>query len=265
MTYQVTTPLLKPYLGLAGPFLLLLGLYVWAQTIEVSSAALSTEQSDLLIQSVSESPYNVVRKVVRIDTVYGRRTLYTGEDENYRVRVKPGATWPIAYRWRLGDGTRTIGNNVVHHYDQPGLYRLHVLVSNRYGSDSTSIWIRVLEERPIVAVPPSPLSIGATSTDGEEEELIEGAVLQNSVVQDDTYYSWMVETHLNRMGAESAAQNYSELGLEQVRVFVDTSGKGSTAYRVLVGHFRMKDRALREKRHIKDLTKRPVILITIRI
>ena len=54
-----------------------------------------------------------------ITEMYGRRTLQVGELENFRVRLGPGATAPIRYRWDFGDGIVSIGNNVTHTYFAP--------------------------------------------------------------------------------------------------------------------------------------------------
>jgi len=202
-------------------------------------------------------------RAARIDSVYGRRSLLQSQEENYRVWISPKSYWPVSYEWDMGDGTRTVGNNVVHLYRRPGKYRLRVTASNPFGTDTTSFWVNVSDVRQIAAD-------GDVSEDGRSEESAarrESAAAARTVAASDevgeSYFSWVLETHLSRASAEIALRAYVGSALDQVRVFVDDQGPGSVAYRILAGKYATRDRALPTKKRFEEITGRPVTIIAI--
>jgi hypothetical protein len=202
---------------------------------------------------------------VRIDSLYGGRVLSVGEEENYRVRMAPNAAWPITYEWDMGDGVKSRGNNVVHRYERPGYYTLRVVAHNRYDSDSTYTVILVRDPKAVagrVVIPaPPPVDIAEESR-GSRQPRRTGDESETSV--SDEYYSWMLESHFNAAAAQAALKRLRADGIGTARVFVDRSGGGSVAYRVLVGNYLSTGSAVADRPDIEAKVGRSVSLFTIR-
>ena len=201
---------------------------------------------------------------VRIDTVYGNRRVYTGDEENYRVRVNERASWPIKYEWILPGGIQTSGNNIIHKFEKFGKYQIDVVVSNRYGKDSARIWVYAVDRDVLLQKTAQRADSKVSPKVIRDDAAVEIRVLANDLVVEGTYYSWVVETYLNRIKAERALRSYTELGLSNLRVFEDVSGSGSTAFRVVIGKFKTQRRAVTQKNSIERSVRRSVSLITIR-
>jgi len=204
-------------------------------------------------------------RAVKIEEVYGSKTVYVDQEENYRVRIKDGAYWPITYHWDMGDGTKTVGNNVVQKYDRSGRYEVVVRVRNAYGADSTRFFVNVLNEVPVAAVSGDAGSMAPSAPDARDSAGRERAgTRDNDRSEEGTYFSWVLETHLTRLAADNAARRYSNASLDEVRVFVDAGGRGSVAYRVVTGSFLSARSALAARSEIVKKSGRHPSLITVR-
>lgn len=88
----------------------------------------------------------------------GPTQLHVGQEGAYAATVNDDkASRPVEYRWYWGDGTTSIGLDARHHYAQKGTYNIRFMASNRGGSDSKVIVVRVVD----APVPPSILGISA--------------------------------------------------------------------------------------------------------
>jgi PKD repeat protein len=170
----------------------------------------------------------------------------------------------------MGDGTKAVGNNIVHHYRRPGTYAVKVRAVNPYGQDSYELVVDVRAERNILA---ASLADGATRERRVAAARNGGTVAAtNDVVGmsrsprtsgSREYYSWVIETHLDRSNAERAVSVYKDSGVENVRVYIDRSGVGSTAYRVVQGKYSNTRRALNARGQLERIAKRRLSLIAI--
>jgi len=204
-------------------------------------------------------------RAAKIEEVYGSKNVYVDQEENYRVRIKEGAYWPITYQWDMGDGTKTVGNNVVQKYDRPGRYEVVVRVRNPYGADSTRFWINVLNKVPAAAVSGNAGDgAGTADRDSRDSFARERAATGDTDRPDGAYFSWVLETHLTRLAADNAARKYANMYLDEVRVFVDASGPGSVAYRVVAGNFLSERSALAAKAEIEKKSDRHPSLMKVR-
>lgn len=199
---------------------------------------------------------------VRIDSVYGSRRLVVGEEENYRVRLRADAAWPIQYEWNMGDGVRAVGNNIVHAYEEPGHFMVKVAVRNQYGADSTWIIVDVVP-RDALVVSTMPVS-GASSGSPADASTGNGVANSEEDAQDpNRYFAWVIESHIERSSAEAAVRKYQGLGLSNLRVYRDTSGSGSDAFRVVVGRYTSTRLAVVDRTVVESKSQRPAWLLTI--
>lgn len=207
---------------------------------------------------------------VRIDTLYGSRNLVVGHEENYRVRIQPDAAWPVIYDWDMGDGVRSRGNNVVHRYQKPGYYTLRVVAHNRYDADSTFTVIRVRPAnasstgRVVFPAPEPTRTAGSRSAsrDVGNDESSSGSADASPISSE--YYSWLLESHFSNAAAQAALKRLRTEGIGSARVYVDRSGSGSVAYRVVVGSYTSTRSALMDRPDIQEKAGRSVSLFTIR-
>ncbi len=187
---------------------------------------------------------------VRVAEIFGRRRLQVGQTENYRVRVEPGAAWPIEYAWDLGDGTRAVGNNVAHRYMQEGRYRVAIRVRNRGGADSLSFTV-VVEPPPVAVAEPAVAGEAATKT--KQGPSARPAFRPTSlhafggIDPSQGGYTWIVQTFLDREQAAAQVRHYRAAGY-RADVLIDESGEGSPAYRVALGQFATEQEARAARR-----------------
>lgn len=201
---------------------------------------------------------------IRIDSLYGSRDIVVGEDENYRVRLAADAVWPIIYEWDMGDGVKSAGNNVVHHYTRPGYYTLRAVARNRYDADSTYIVIRVrpksaADGRVVIPAPEARADARPTATRLRSQASAAGETANSS-----EYYAWLIETHFSDAGAQAALKSYREKGIGSARVYVDRAGAGSVAYRVIVGSYFSTQSAVADREGIEAKAGRTVSMLAIR-
>ena len=198
-----------------------------------------------------------------IAAVYGARSPVVGQDVNYRVRLAQTSPSPVEYYWDFGDGTLAEGNNAVHHYRQPGRYRLTVSVRNQHGSDAETLVIRVVAPPPIAesdsgatsgaAAEPPPgtpapeaLHQAALAEDAASRRPVPG--LHGGAIQwNEGGYAWRMRTYFEYAAAEQEARRCRQAGY-RVGIVRDASGPGSTVYRVVLGQFGSVEAALRAKR-----------------
>lgn len=201
---------------------------------------------------------------VNIDTIYGASELMVGETDNYRVRMRPGARWPIQYFWDMGDGTQSLGNNIIHSYSKPGHYRITVWARNSLSSDSSSFAVNVRSdehgrtETPVVATVNTnvPLPRQPSQNNRSETEIPDKVIID----EDGQAYAWVIGTHLDKASAERSVREYRERKIPGIRILLDTSGNGANAYRVVIGNYLSLDSAARSKSTIEEIVGRKVSL-----
>ncbi len=207
--------------------------------------------------SLVETP--VVVKKVKIVAIYGKRTLEAGEVSNYIIRTNSGATYPIDYYWDAGDGVFIEGRSVDLQFEKEGLYTITVTARNRYGTDSETLVIKVIApsvrerskevaETPAAPVERTPRGSPRGSTRPSRAATPDRAALFGSenIALNQGGYTWVIETHLHRETAELDVINYRVAGF-RAGVFVDDEGSGSTAYRIIIGHFPTEQAALQAR------------------
>ncbi|MBT8401979.1 MAG: PKD domain-containing protein [Rhodothermia bacterium] len=203
---------------------------------------------------------------VRVLEIYGERQLEVGEIQNYRLRLRPGARWPINYRWDMGDGTILIGNNVLHRYSNPGSYRVTAVARNGISADT--LFTEVLVSQPETAATTgetarpdattSENSAGRRSPRYHPDELRSRSGIDVSAGG----YGWSVGNYMDRQSAEQRMRQFKVRGF-RTDIVTDAQGGGSPVYRVVVGQFASSGSALSAKREIQRLNDIPISLIEI--
>lgn len=205
---------------------------------------------------------------VRIVEIYGERSPVVDEPLNYRVRLHPGAIWPVNYLWDMGDGTRLIGNNVLQRYREPGNYRVTVVARNRLSEDTLSTQVLVrptdvgMDEQAEQAETGREAAAGTGPIRGSgyySPDELRGAA---SVASSAGGYGWVVGTYLDRASAEALMRGFKVKGF-RTGIVVDSRPGASTAYRVVVGQFASTSRALAAKREVQRLVATPLTIIDI--
>jgi len=123
--------------------------------------ASSAGWSDLVGSELPDSPSGSVKdyRVCLFAQVSFDNTPVAGVDVDTRLGYAPltvsfsGAgsmskTTIRSYEWDFGDGTTASGSTVQHTYDQPGKYVVSLAVEDRYGTDSESVTVDVVERTP---------------------------------------------------------------------------------------------------------------------
>ncbi len=202
--------------------------------------------------------------VIRIDSIYGERSVQVGTIQNYRVRIGHGAAWPIHYEWRVEELLHTIGNNIVHVFDHAGVYTIRVTASNRHGKSAASMQV-VVTEAEATGQPSQLLTDAYNPTESHDSEASsrDHRIVTEKPIPEGSYYSWSVESNMSKGASENTVHKTSELGLNHVRLYTDNAGPGSKVYRVLVGQYRSSRSALRAKDKIVETIGRPLILMLI--
>lgn len=83
------------------------------------------------------------RVLVRVDTQLPS-ALFNKSQNNYAVSFNAQETDALSYHWDFGDGDSSVLRNVVHVYDQPGLYEVVLSVTNVCGTSTQTDTINVL-------------------------------------------------------------------------------------------------------------------------
>jgi len=203
------------------------------------------------------SPADTTYRGARILSIEGKRSLMVGEGATYRIHLHPDASQPVTYTWDLSDGSQATGAWLSLQFEQPGLYTLRVTARNRKGvdKDTLRVHVRGTAQLPSArAITPAASAESLPSTTSTVAPVKTSSVSKGNhpptprtapplLVWPRTGYTWIVGTHLHPQQANLAAMRYRKEGF-QAGIVVDTSGSGSTAYRVVVGHYGTPDAAL---------------------
>ncbi len=100
----------------------------------------------------------------RVLAIDGPATLETGQPGAFTAATNENrVSRPVDYRWDWGDGTSSVGLTASHSYTAPGTYTVRFTASNRGGSDSRSMSVRVVPR-------PVPAAIIALSADPQDPD-----------------------------------------------------------------------------------------------
>lgn len=176
--------------------------------------------------------------------------LSVGAVGHFRVQVSETTSQPVNYLWDLGDGTLSMGSPVSHVYAAPGQYTVTVVGRNANAEDTLRATVTVADSVSApVQWPPEisqPVSIEDRGT-AVEEVAPENAPEPVRVSRSDLYgsgglrsaegaYTWVVRSDLWGERARDQMLRYRLRGF-RTDVYVDSTGRGSPAYRVVVGQF----------------------------
>lgn len=188
-------------------------------------------------------------RAARIVKVYGREQLLVGEYEHFWVELGPGTERPSIFRWAMGDGTFAAGNYITHRYLKPGRYPVTVYARNRLGYALDTAWVMVTQVEPgmLEVIPTRSASVTASSGEPETKPSVEARPRSSASAPPagihgaEIEWAWggytlIMATFLDNTEAERAALRYRRAGY-RTGIVTDTSGRGSTAYRVVVGQF----------------------------
>lgn len=198
------------------------------------STAVTAEMPDVLLPTQGR---------VQIVQLYGRQTLTVGEAENYRVRLAPGFAQPVEYQWDFGDGTLSVGNNVVRRYTRPGRYTITAIARNAVNADTARVAVVVTSDR-LAPPPPTEPSLVTLSAPPHFEA---GQIV------------WVTGIYPTRHSAENDAALYAEA---RHRAGVVSAKKaGTTQYYVVVGGYRTENEAVRARADVLRVDDRPLWLM----
>ena len=200
-----------------------------------------------------------VRVNLKLKEVFGRRQLMVGEEENYRVSLVDDRARPVRFLWDMGDGVIAPGNNVVHRYDAAGLYEALVIGSTASASDTLLFLIEVVEPQSSIEVVDDNVTAIPASQRNPNITRQPSAESSTSSQSDGRIYSWVAESFLNRPSAERAMSKYPLAGLVP-RIYEDSSGSGSVAYRILVGQYNSVRAAMAAKARVERVSPRNIFL-----
>lgn len=202
----------------------------------------------------------------RLLDIVAPSTLETGTVGHFRAQVAPESQRPVNYLWDLGDGTLSVGMLVSHAYASPGTYTLTVTARNAQGRDTlqTQVTVAVPAEptaprQPSEALDPPPSVSPEGPDDGEAEAdspprapFSRTALFGGGGVTDDAGgFTWVLHTDLWEERAQDAMLYHRLRGLRADMV-VDTTGRGSPAYRVVAGQFDTPEEALAARVWLPD-------------
>ena len=225
--------------------------YTMTVTAENRDGSVSETRTFMVHPPVPEDPEvdepvvveGVLTQPPMIIEMYGRRTLQVGELENFRVRLAPGATGPIRYRWDFGDGIVSVGNNVTHTYFAPGTYPVVAVARNAAGADTMRATITV----PGTVPAPSPRSAPPANVDTAPPD----------------GFGWVIGTFSDPGLAETLAAEARSAGRE-TRVLTHEPFRRPTVYRVVVGRYQTEAAAERQRSRVQALASAPVWLLPFR-
>ncbi|WP_179862343.1 PKD domain-containing protein [Longibacter salinarum] len=195
---------------------------------------------------------------VQLLELHGPRTLFDGAVANYRARVSEGSTRPIGFLWDFGDGIASEGSPVAHRYMIPGTYTVTVIAYNAGGRDSMTTTVTV-SQRPDVTASTNlpdvrtrrpertvtePATSRQTSTPRISRRDVRRALFSNDPITPTADgYTWILASDLWNERLNRKRLQYRLQGL-RVEVIADSTGRGSTAYRLIAGHFKTIGEAL---------------------
>ena len=185
------------------------------------------------------------------DEVYAPETIFVGEVANFRVRASDGTPRPFTALWDFDNGYLSVGNPVAHAYESPGTYSVRVIGRNRVSSDTLSVSVTVKKapaERDeqegssatVVSVNDSVQSPSAVESNVRvsASSLLGNAPLNRTAGT----YTWVIASDLWKNRVETAMLQY-RLQNYRAELYLDTSGVGSPAYRIILGQFATEEEA----------------------
>lgn len=102
---------------------------------------------DLLSSFGAGFKFNFKSGVVKPEVLAleGPGELRAGQAGRFIATVNEKATRPVEYQWEWGDGTTSHGLTVQHTYGSPGTYTVRFTATNRGGTDTETLTVRVIE------------------------------------------------------------------------------------------------------------------------
>jgi len=174
----------------------------------------------------------------------------------FRARISPETTRPVNYFWDLGDGTLSIGTLVSHAYAAAGTYTLTVVARNEAGGDTLQASVTVdvpppdaSASPPVAAEASSPEATPDASSTSDTASRPPRVTVPRSaifgpggVAVDTGGHTWVVQSDLWSERAHDRMLVYRLHGF-RADVYVDTSGRGSPARRIVIGQFKSRAEA----------------------
>jgi hypothetical protein len=205
--------------------------------------------------STTDSP----SKPVRLLELVGPRTIEAGAVGHFRARVSEESARPVNFLWDLGDGTLSMGALVSYAYATPGAYTITVVARNATGRDTLKAPIHVTTPvvRPDTAkgkpekktAAPVAASVPIKGAGGESPRRSRVTVPREAlygsggIAPETGGYTWVVKTDLWAERVRDQMLRYRLRGF-RADVYVDTSGRGSPAHRIVLGQFETRTEAL---------------------
>ena len=197
-------------------------------------------------QSPPEAPASVP---VRLTALSTPAPLSAGAVGHFRAQIAPDVTGPVNYLWDLGDGTLSVGALVSHAYERPGAYPVTVRARNGGGADTLRTVVSVQAAAPpasaeagprdTAAVAPSAASAPAASAPRRTPRVsVPRAALfgPGGIDWAKGGYTWVLETDLWAARAQDRMRRHRLEGY-RADLYVDTTGAGSPAHRLVIGQF----------------------------
>jgi hypothetical protein len=205
--------------------------------------------SGIVVPVVSaQSPGGDPPVAVRLTAVDAPEDLAAGAVGHFRAQVAPQSTRPVNFLWDFGDGTLSVGSPVSHVYARRGTYDLTVVARNAGGADTAraSVAVRLAEpdadaeagaSRVTAAAVSDPVAATQTAPTRSRRSVSRTTIFgSGGVTTVAGGYTWVVTTDLWAERARNRMLAYRLNGY-RADVYVDTSGRGSAAHRVVVGQF----------------------------
>ncbi len=223
------------------------------------------------VSAVGQTAAPSADRPVRLVDIAAPRTLDAGGVGHFRAQVAPESMRPVNYLWDFGDGTLSVGTLVSHAYTSPGTYTLMVTARNERGRDTLTAQVTVEVPRedagvesPTSAAPASAPEEAAAPSDerGPDDTAAPARRVTFSrtalfggggVTHETGGVTWVLASDLWAERARDRMLYHRLRGL-RADVVVDTTGRGSPAYRVVVGQFASEDEALAARAWLPDET-----------
>ena len=198
-------------------------------------------------EALAQSKDGARLEPVRLLQIVEPETLPARAVGHFRARIADGAGQPVNYLWDLGDGTLSIGALVSHAYSAPGTYAVSVVARNAISADTLRTQIRVA---PAPSAPDT--VVAAPIEETESAEAVEKASPSSGrrgltvprtalfgsggLSLEKGGYTWVLATDLWAERAQDRMRIYRLQGY-RADIYIDTTGRGSPAHRIVVGQF----------------------------
>ena len=198
-------------------------------------------------EALAQSKDGARLEPVRLVEIVEPETVSAGTVRHFRARIADGAGRPVNYLWDLGDGTLSIGSLVSHAYSTPGTYTVSVVARNPIGADTLRTGVRVAPapsmSDTVVAAPIEETELAeavekASPSSGRRGLTVPRTALFGSggLSLENGGYAWVLATDLWAERARDRMRVYRLQGY-RADIYVDTTGRGSPAHRIVVGQF----------------------------